>query len=680
MADEKTASGGLPPLAGVDGMPAEFANRPKLKMLWLKGQGKLDEKRSRFLERAMDEGAMVLDEDDWIALETLMPDIRSPSAVEVPEHVDRVMEGIRTTAIGVGGIVGSALGIPAGPGGVIVGGATGSAAGSSFIDAIENAVNTVGNKLFSKPGEEVFIGDRKGQNYTSQEIAKRAAMEGAIDGSVGAAGTFAPFLGKKLKQKLLGITPESMAIKEAGKRIGVDVFPVQVGGPIPMAYSTVLGRIPWVGGPIKHAAAKQLQQSRSFIDTLPGRISKNNLSDPTVGVQLDIAAQQGFEKTMTVLNTKQQKLKAQARKLGNFVDTTETRAAAEKWIRILEKKLVNKPDKWVLKTLENVVKLTDQGKIGIDQWDDDLVAGLRNDLDKIGKLGGEGEAAFNELLQAAKTDLSGSGTQGLRQLAMDKEWEAGLSRFESVAAKKFEMLDKTRFKSGILKLGTRNPDELVGLLTATQSPKFAFDVRGVVGPDAFKELSARYLSKNLDQATKFDKTGGKIFDAEKFAEITGLGNPKSGRFAVTKEMLRGTGVTTDMLQDLIKVSKVAAETEIPNVSTFLARRVVMAGVASGLTAALASSGPHGFVSSVALTLLARGGSKMIANPENVRLATIALDANSDQAMRRTSVLRLYRQYLEDQGIEDETVQETPAPVVQPPAQQPNQPLLPGAME
>lgn len=669
----KALPGGDPAPESME-MPEEFKSRPRLKMLWMQGQGKLSEKHSRFLQRAMDEGHMVLDQDDWIALQTMMPDVHTPHAYEGKQpnpHIESVMQAIRDTAVGLGGVAGGALGIGGGPAGVIGAGVAGTSAGSSYIDAVENAVNTVGNKLFNEPGQSIYPGGpkhpdltftserareayEKGSLYAVQDIAKRAAMEGAIDGAVGTAGTFAPFLGKALKSKILGITPESMATKAAGQRIGIDVMPLNVGGAVPTLYSTVIGRLPWVSGPIKNMAAKQLQQSRSFIDTLPGRISKNNYSDPTVGVQLDIAAQKNFERTMTVLNNKQQKLKMAARGQGNFIDTTEVKNVAEKWLDTFENgRLVNTAEPWVVKDLKAIIKLADQGKISIDQWDDDLVAGLRNGLDNLQQHGGEGEKAFKELLTASRNDLSGSGTHGVKQLAMDKEWEAGLSRFESVAAKKFMQLDRTRFRSGIMKLGTRNPDELVGMLTATNSPKLAFDIRNVVGSDTMKDLSQRYLDKNLSLSTTFDKAGGKLFNADEFAKVTGLNDVKSGRYAVTKEMLRGTGVSVDMLQDLIKVSRAAGHTDIPNMSVFLGRRLIMGGVRSGLVAALGATaavgGGPGLITSMGLTMLARGGSKIISNPENVRLATIALDANADQAMRRTSLLRLYRLYISENG-------------------------------
>lgn len=650
----------LPALAESDDMPASFKGRPKLKMLWLHGQGLLDPKRQKMLEKAMNDDKFKLDDDDFRTLEVLMPlkhSLTPTSQMSGSPDVDVVMEAIRQTAIGVGAMGGGALGMRGGTKGVIAGGALGASAGSSFVDAVENNINMVGNKLFSKKGEEVFTSERakrafsEGTMYTVQDIAKRAAKEGAIDGAVSGVGTFAPMIAKKLKQKLLGITAESVAVGKAGARIGVDMLPVQVGGAWTKTATAVLGRIPWVSGPMKKQAAKQMDQIRNFVDTLPGRISPRNLSDPDVGVLLDIKAQQMFEKDMASLSGRQVKLREAARKQGAFVDTTEVTTVAERWLNTYGSRNINKPDKGTMKLLQQVVDMGKAGKLTIDQWDEDLVAGLRNEMDRLSQHGGEGIRAMGELLESAKLDLAGSGIHGQKQIGMDSAWEVGFQKYEASAAKKFSLLDKNRFKQGVLKMGARNPDELVDMIVAGKSPKMAFDVRGIVGTDAMNDLAARYVDKNIKKSVTFDNMGSPLFDVGKFAKKVGLNDPKGAQYAITKEMLRGTGVTMDMLQDFVRVGRTVGSTKIPDVSTFLARRVVLGGLESGLAPLMGALGPSKFVKGLMLTMLARRGSKMLSNPENIRLVTMAMDANADQAMRRSATLRLFRVYNEDPDAE-----------------------------
>lgn len=648
-------------------MPEEFKNRPKLKLLWELGTGKLDSKTAAFADRAMQDGKLRLSEDDMITLEAVMP-LKSelsdldynkmskidPKKIDVSkldpylqdlmkktirrQQVSQVMDGLRTVSIGTFGIIGGGLGTVGGPGGTIAGGALGAMAGNSLVDTTQNLVEHVLDKVFPASDPEGF------RKFSSGELAERALTEGAIDMVTGGLGQYAPFVARKLKQKMLGITAESMAAKQAGRSVGVDVLPIQVGRPLLSNATNVFARMPLIGVPIRKRLLEQTAQVKNFIDTLPGRISTKNFSDADVGVELDVAVQNVFEKKMQALSAKQLKIRQAADKLGAFIPTTEVSAVAQKWLDIYSKTHVNKASKHTIKKLEGIIELSNKGKISMAEWDDDMLAGIRGELEQL--QGAEGTKAMKQILEAARVDLATSGTPGLRQLAMDKQWEAGFREYETGAAKKFMQLDRNRFKQGVIKLGMKNPDELVNMLIAGNSRQFATQVRGLVGNDVFKDLSARYLDNNMVKAIVPDRKSNIKVDFDTLARNLGLDNPKSTRFGVTQEMLRGTGVTVDQLNNFIRVGKIASRIDVPDASTFVARRVVLGGLTSiGLGAAGLFSG-H-LPETIVLAIMARHGAKVIANPENVKLATLALDANTDQAVRRTSVMRLLRLTAED---------------------------------
>lgn len=648
------------------GMPKAFAGRPKLTMLWLKGQGKLPAKISQSLDKHFADGNMRLSDDDWIALETVVPsqsevmnwpkdkvdafkkrygNAKGPvdpylqtliADVNRKQEVDKVMDGIRTTAIGTFGIIGGIAGSGAGPAGTIVGGAGGVAMGSSLTDGVENVTKMVLDKLYPTGAEH-----ETGRYRTVKEMTERALTEGAIDGAVGGLGIYAAPVAKKLGQKILGITDEGRMTQEQARKLGISTLPVQVGRDFWVGATNVLARMPLIGGPLRTKLAEQNLEIENFLGTLPGRMSMKNFSDPDVGVEMDIVAQQAFEKTMTVLRGKQLKLKQAAAKLGAFVNTGETRRVAEKWLNHYSTMEVDKPDPWVIKKLEAIIDST-QGKVTLDKWDTDIASGIRRSKAKLESSKGVGDEAFTELLEVAKDDLNSSGVWAQKQIVMDNEFNAALERFQSLAAKKFETLDANRFREGVMKLGSKNPDELVGMLTSRNSPKFVFDVRAIVGNDVMKDLGSRYLANKIAVSKSATGTDGFSVDFNKMAKELGLDDPKGNQFGVTKEMLRNSGVTMDMLQDFMKAAKVSSRAPVPKASTFLARSLVFSGYGSALTALTLSGGPPGLLGGLAFTLVARKGAKILADPEMIKLATISMDVKKDAGVRRTSLLRLYR--------------------------------------
>lgn len=657
---------GVDPSA-MKGLPSEFAGRPKLTMLWLKGQGKLPPTVSKSIDKHMAEGNMRLSEDDWIALETMIPsqsaimnwpkekieafnkrygNVKGPvdpylrtlvADVNRKMEVDKVMAGVKTTAMGVFGIFGGGIGSAVGPGGTIVGGGLGVMAGATLTDGVSNLSKMVLDKIYPN-GQEFETGRYK----SATKIMTDAVTEGAIDVATGGLGIYAGTVAKKMGQKILGIGHEGRMTQAVADKLGVSTLPVQVGGDFWVGATNVLARMPLIGGPLRKKLAEQNLQIENFLGTLPGRMSTKNFSTPDVGVEMDILAQNAFENTMTVLRGKQTKLMKDAAKLGAFVNTGDTRRVAEKWLNVYASRDVAKPDQWVIDKLQAVADSA-QGKVTLEKWDTDIASGIRTAAGKLEHSKGEGSKAFEELLDVAKDDLRSSGFYGKKQMAMDNEFNAGLDRFQTVAAKKFEMLDKNRFREGVMKLGSKNPDELVGMLSARNSPKFVYDIRQIIGDDAMRDLGSRYMAGKIGKSKSDPKSDGLSIDFNKLASELGLDDPKGNKFGVTKEMIRNSGVDMAMLQDFMKVAKASSRAPVPKGSTFMARALVFGGYSSAITALTLNGamGP-GLVAGTLFTLLARKGAKILADPEMIRLATIGADVKADAGLRRTSVLRLYR--------------------------------------
>ena len=113
-------------------------------------------------------------------------------------------------------------------------------------------------------------------------------------------------------------------------------------------------------------------------------------------------------------------------------------------------------------------------------------------------------------------------------------------------------------------------------------------------------------------------------------------------------MVKGTDINPQKLLDLIEISKLHANLQVPDVGSFLARRLTLGGYKSLIGGIFMGAGVVSNPFSTAVLIqLSRGGSKFFANPKNIDLAIDVLDASSPRLLKYKATIDLLSRTIRD---------------------------------
>ena len=223
-------------------------------------------------------------------------------------------------------------------------------------------------------------------------------------------------------------------------------------------------------------------------------------------------------------------------------------------------------------------------------------------------------------------------------------FEKGLPRFETAAAKKFRSVNKGVFKASFKEAGSQEKDQLFRKLFNMESPEAIQNLQQLVG----QKTVLNGLKTTIDQAMEkagesllADLPGSKALNNVKKA--LGIGT-KSGELTL-KQALKGSNVDVGEIKNLFKLIEANDSVFNPVTSSFLQRRLTLAGPAAFVGAGAA--GGYGtaeekggiFGTIVAITLL-RKGSSYLTNPKNLQTMVRALDDSLAPRVRRNAYVRL----------------------------------------
>ena len=107
-------------------------------------------------------------------------------------------------------------------------------------------------------------------------------------------------------------------------------------------------------------------------------------------------------------------------------------------------------------------------------------------------------------------------------------------------------------------------------------------------------------------------------------------------------MLKDTPLKVGDLEDFIRVAKAVGSVEIPDVSTFIARRAILGGGKAVAGTFLAGLGLTNPLKTIAIIATARKGLRVLSDPAKLKSLTTALDSTATQKAQRAAVLRLIR--------------------------------------
>lgn len=555
----------------------------------------------------------------------------------------------------VGGIAGTRTPTLPGPAGIFVNPLTGAFLGS----AIGTGIGVVAPESVLKFGEDIGAlepGTQEKLGLSAQDL--KTVLEGEILLDVATGGGFSILrgVGRATARGLSGVSKEGLAIAKASGERGIHLMPVQVGDRIiARGFVAVMGRFPLIGSKIRkrgQAAEKALEESllglrenigplRAFSD-----ISETIFSD-------------GRNLVKSVNNHFREKYGAlwkQADEAGISVIPKETLSKADEILKTLSAQTPRTvggeatspgPSLQKIKTfIENeILPLREAGanktifaKQSLRQMDG-LVSKIDQEIASLEP--GQKRftlSLFNQLRQAAQGDA----VQNVRGVNADKiargmkELDAEFSKvmseiFETSTAKRFGSVRRRGLRAIEFDDTTRIPiDQLSNILIKLDSPQAMTELSKLVTPDTYKSIVARVLDSAVTDSIN-TKQAGRFFDPEVFAKRLGLNDKNGARRKAVSEMLKQskTQLTIEDLDTYLDAARVISNLDMPNVSTFIARRATIGGIQSlingvipglGLVSASSAIGAAAgaFVGIATFVGSGRLISAILSRPESIR--------------------------------------------------------------
>lgn len=576
---------------------------------------------------------------------------------DVPTSLEEAAPGGRATTIGTAALIGGTAGSAAGPAGTLVGGALGTGAGVLGFRNLEDLADQIG--LIARP-----------KTPTLGERASEATKEVAIDlAFAGASEFFRPVLGARaLISKLFKLdTDEAARLIAKGQDLDIPIGAADVGGDLPRTIVQTTSVFPITGTPARTAlAAKEaavVEKVGRVIDDLSPSATLHS-----AGVDLTESAVKRFGKFKKVAARLYSNFNTLAKDAGEIIPTEAVKEQAQSLSQAMDEERIfkdlgentGKKGEEVARDLlidtreylasfgdlpENITVQQYRGLVRKVQglMDQARIAGL--DFSEAAQMKGALEIDLNNI----RTDLSPNGDQIKNALDTANNFYATTARrFETATGKRFGRFNRNIFGPGPFKAGSLNADEIASMAVNLKSPQAIADLEAVVGKNALREAGGAHFRNALEQSISPVRIGGadvNVLDPDKFLSTLGISG-KSSASAGIDELLKRTGFDPQDLKDVLELASKFEQTSEPG--KFLKRRVILGGAGAatalaGFGGALAGAGgaTGAGLGTVAVgTFLARHMSKIVADPEKLKLLKTALDTAKDQAAIRAAWARL----------------------------------------
>ena len=609
--------------------------------------------------------------------------------LELPRLGTTIVGGISGAIAGAEG--GAALGALTGPAAPvaipalgIIGGLGGGAVGALIGARVPESAIEV--------GEDIGIfeeGTREARGLSPEEVRTVSEGEALLDLATGGGLTILRGAGRVTAAVFTGARKE---IAERAAKHGIDMIPVQVGDRIiGRGFVSVFGRFPLLGGgAIRREAGKAEEQLRRVVTGLAERTGP--LTDASeLGVRIFGDAKVLVRETNRIFKDKYSRIFATADELGVQVVPKETLAKADEILAKLAKEtpaqLVGeaKPGPALLKVrefIEEEIKTlrvatpeaTVFAKQSLKQMD-----GLISKIDQeIGTLE-PGQKRFalsllNQLRQAAQRDVVintrgiGADEIGRALRELDTEFSHTISQlFETATAKRFASVERRGLRAVEFDRTTRTPvDQLARIVVNLNSPQAIDELARIITKDTMRRVASHTIDDAMQMAMKTDGFVGQL-DIGVFAKRLGLDGTNEARRRTTQQMLvkSGTDLTVADLDDIVAAGRALSNFDIPNVSSFIARRGAIGGLQSiinGVVPGLALLGGSGVAagyagSSVLGAIMFVGGShlfaRIISNPNSARALHKVFSKELTRFARRKATIQVLRGGLTEMFESDE---------------------------
>ena len=635
----------------------------------------------------------LLQDEEVLAIEPEIPGIGAKIVNRFRgTDVDDPFELTRVGALVAGAIIGGKVGtrVPRAPG--VLGIAVNPLTGALFFGLAGTIAGAVAPEATLTIGEAIGLlpaGTRTKLGLSPEDlrtvIQGEALMELATFGGI----SVLRFTGRRTAKLFTGLSTETAATADRAAARGIALLPVQIGdGQIARGYVVVIGRFPWIGSPIRKAAQKAEIDTIQSLHETASRIGPISAwSDISQSIFKD--AKELLKKTNDMFSKQYEDIFRRADELEVSVLPEATLDKANEILRkILEatpvtatgkrsspgpalKKVVKFIKKQILpltKTEEPSVILRPAGDVAAESTTTTAAQSLRQMDGLLTKIDQEiaalkpGQKRFaNSLLvqlrQSVQLDMFGNmrGTSAdiirAELKATDEAFSYTMAQlFETAGANKFAIVQQRGIRAVGFEKATRTPiDQLARTVVKLESPQAIDELSRLVSTDTMRRIAAT----TIDDAIIAARSGkGAQFNADKFARRLGLDDLNSPKAKSLAKMLEASNnpLTVKELADFTEAARVISNLDIPNVSTFIARRATIGGIRALLTGLIPGLALTGVVAWGAGTLIAGltfvGGTRLISaiisNPASARSLKQVLDVEATTVVRRAAVLRAMR--------------------------------------
>lgn len=639
----------------------------------------------------------------------LRPDFQSlvPTQREAGEPGRAVMESVGG---GLGGLGGLALavptaGSPAAPAApllpIVLGGA-GAAAGSAAYDLYRDARRYVGLPDYSIPPA---AGDRlesqrgaavedMGWSTAMQSIPGITAAWRGLRRAVSGVDREQADLGRMLlgddyMKGTANFTPPA----NSGRTSALNPFGPSGAGPNesrPFIHAGVAdlgenrgrtivrtaGQMPWMGGPAHSNRARKTDSYDREANRYLGAFGPEE-SVPDLGRGLRGRAEEAFDAGWLESTNRYNRARTIAETAGPIIPTPGiTNAVTRELSSYLDRTLPNgeiiarafpAEANRVIGFLETLDRLPSH--ITVKNLDD-ISTELNYLQSHLQKEVGESFKVVDAVRRSAREALRTSPHNAARALVEADDFHHRLlNTFETATAKQTSRVDRNLFRPGVERPGMLRDEELYSIVKNTKSPQaidqlenmFAYD-RSPAGRAQAQQLmgslARRYITEALQSAQLEGKSGQRIIDVNKLEDNLRLRDPQSAEYQTLQRILRAAGQDIRDFRRFAEITRAVYGNEVPDVSSYVARRTALGGSLAGAFAGGTAAGAGAATIPAALLTLLGGRYAMdlATRPSTLRALIRTYDSNMPDAAKRANYARILNA-LGGERTEEERYQE-----------------------
>ncbi|GMR03369.1 MAG: hypothetical protein BMS9Abin21_207 [Thermodesulfovibrionia bacterium] len=616
-------------------------------ILALEKQGKLPPEAVSALNEARDKGLIVGNELVAKKEPVSKPPVSSPPEREPLSLFQKL--GGRSTAEDVGGtlggIAGGLLGLGGGPAGAVGGALLGSGLGGAAANQIVSLLSGDQPNNLSESSLQALQAGTKQAAFELVPPALRAVGSGTA----------------KIAGNLLGVnTPQAKKLAGEAVRTKIPLGALDVtDSSLTRGASKVFGVMPFVGGPIRKSKISIGEAITKKAEKILIELGPNvGLSKLSSNLQESAkATSKEFKEVAGDLYKKFETLASDSK----IIDTKDISVAARETIEQFTKDapILNNGKKLDLlkdnEIIERIAQLSDlPEKISVPEF-----RAIQKQLNSL--LRSEKGLDFNAIanvkssLESALKTVDTSGLDNADEVisalnSANKFYSEGITKFQTATSKKLGRVDKNIFGSNFFKAGTVEADELINTLKNIKSPTALKNLREVIGEDVFSQFRRGWIEDSMRKSVKQSNVSGEIvneIDPKSLANSLGFTGAKIDR-EVIEELFKGSNVSPERMDRFLRLMSKAEAKFVPDPSTFLTRRIILAGPGSvlkllglGATAASASGAVVGIgpIKAGVLFLTGRQLSKALSSPKALSVLQAGI-ANPPQTADAAKALAL----------------------------------------